>query len=433
MAQNARVGSLGAPNVHNKNLIDDLSDVLYFPTEVTAHADYVQGVAGNYVFVSKSFADLFSAGFLFGKSSYLTSETPFSTDIGIIYSNAVAGGILNAGFTQPNNPSNAGHLLLGIKPSSAIGIGLDVYREALNSSGNNTDKTVPNVTSAMDMNSKYGAMGFNGGMSLNLGLIEAKAFTGIAMLGLDKEVINTSDVTGTNVTTKRSLKSSGGYYIPLSVKAGLKAGSHKLTGGIDFSTCNYQFEAAYADGANPIQTIKSNKTSIMNIGLGAGDEIEFFNNTKFYISLAGERDAKTSTPETVDDANPEVTTSTIRLPKFSMGFEYVIKNPWKLDAIALRTGGNKSVIWTSVSSEGGSSSSENSSEPTISAFNWTTGLAVSKGNFDLSMVIGPAEWNGLYIIGGPGSGPSGAIITFTYKFGGSLSGSSNAGSPAVSP
>jgi len=448
IAQNARLQSLGYPNLGGINLIEDISDVLTFPADIALSTNLAQGCVGaGYVYTAKEFLDLFSVGLLFGLPSYTTNNLGGNSSFHTALNNAYTAannypfhtgtptgnpvpGEGNFDLTMPTAPTNTGHLLLGMELGSSICVGIDVFREASHSKTDEKDvytaagPTGPSTETRENKGfSKYGCLGTILGANLDLGTnIRIKAAFGIANLYHKAEMVhsgqNVSTTTVTYNTETSNMEAISGLYLPFLVKGAIDIGNHTLTSAINYTIDFYQFEAKFDDG-DPGTTAeppyKSDKYTNTYMGLGVCDEIKLTSQTHLIAALSIARISSKTTPENIDNDNREITNYTNIFPYTSLGIEHQIKNWWKFDEIILRAGGNKSVTWTSAKEEGGDALEKRSNVQTSSAFNWTTGLSLIKGKLELSMVITPASWNSLWFIGG--AGPAGTNVTLTYYFG----------------
>lgn len=452
-AQNARMQALGNPNIGMTNLINDISDVITYPSEVVANKDVVHGALGNigantteadaalpgYVYASKSVMDMFAVGFLFGKPSYVNGYT--------LSGNAPRGFIdwTNAGYTDfrsaavtelgntflpgalpaINNPTNAAHLLIGADVGG-MKFGLDLFNETDNSSSTNETITGTNKV-VVETKNNIGAMGAIAGLALDLGTFTLKSSAGFVNFSLLNENINKA-----NITTKQIFAQEAGMLIPVSGKISMEMGSNLVTAGVDFSLNNAQFKATNDNGTtvNDVITAKYSNTFF---SAGIADEIDLGSNTKLIAALAYIHSSTKTTPETsLVATDPEGTQSTTILPALSLGIEHRINNVWKTDAIILRAGGAKihaqdkaSSNWNGGGSEG---TTENTTAPVTSAFSWSTGCTIEKGDLALDMVVNPGSWNGVDFLNS--RGPITGNITLTYYFGNNSSNADSYDTPA---
>ncbi|MFH0922347.1 MAG: hypothetical protein V1913_18535 [Fibrobacterota bacterium] len=476
-----RSSALGDPHLggyQNVNLIDDVSDVVTFPSDVAVHSDMVQGYAGNnsaltsvngYAYGSKKIMDMFSVGLIFNSTTYSNfaigtypsfSYTALVSAVPSGLTSASANQILWAGaFSVPAAavdfaPGSVAHFVAAI-PLGSLNIGLDLFREASNSSWTTKDVVNTPVVTPITSDhrnsegfSNFGAKGFGIGAGLNVGnAISLKLSTGYTLLSYSAEnkQTGTRTIVATGVTTTYNTETSNidattGYYMPIHLKVGLEMGIHKFCVGVAFEKSAQQFEAKFNDGDDAIAAltpVKSDLYSLTNMAVGIADRIQIFENTIMVPSVSMYRIACTNKPENADNANPEVTTTDYGFPVTSLGFERDIKNVWKFDDILVRAGGSKDVTWQAIDSKGTDATSEASGPQNGGKFNWMLGLGLVMNNLCLDMTINPATLNGIYFISGNdgtatngGTGPRGANVTLTYRFGGE---SSNIPGMAPSP
>ncbi|OGS34270.1 MAG: hypothetical protein A2293_13705 [Elusimicrobia bacterium RIFOXYB2_FULL_49_7] len=445
--QNARMNALGNPclGVQGKNLIEDVSDVLYFPSEVATSTDMAQGVSSGYVYASKSIFKTLSIGFLFGKSSY-TQASGLHTGLLNAYADVgayvwqtgvptgapvpVAGDFdLNA----PTVPTNVGHFLIGLRLGNAIQIGADIFREASNSDIDSkiAATIAPGTPGAYIMTiesngtSSYGTMGLNAGAALDVGLLKLKVATGLILPSYSAEITNKgNDTDPAGATTYNieisKMEATSAYYFPLTAKGTLKLEEHTITAGFDMVSSGCTFEASFDDGdpgTTAEESYKSDEYSSIFFAFGVADEIAVSPNTRFIPSLTLSRNSESYKPQTVDSDNPEETYTTTTFPRATLAMEHTVNDFWKFNKVVVRAGGSKSYYWQSQSLEGGITKVDFSDEPTYTAFSWYTGLGMTYGALTLDLYMLPSEWNGIYLLSGEGPAGIGSGVTLTYKIG----------------
>ncbi len=453
---NARTGAL-LGNARDSTLIggesqilmtDDVSDVFTFPSQVSSSTDITQAVAGRYVYASKAINGPLSLGLIFKKATILNNATNFYNDLSSLASptftiatGALTGSPLPIPFGGYKSPTfatapGAGHLLLGFN-LGVMNLGLDVFREASNTSFDSTRKDTGTVGGAFNTSTRKSigsssqtCLGGTFGLSMKVSVLMLKASAGLSMLDAQGEVTNSGNIlssiaTGnvTYNTEKSTFITTGGTYIPISAKGVVELGGHKFTAGLGLNFYSYQFVQKYNDGdpGTTMLDIKSPEYSTVNLLVGGSDEWKLANNTLLLSSIEYIRQSTTTTPNKIynTQGNRENTTVTTTFPRFSLGLERVIDNVWKFDHIALRAGGAKAIVWNSINEKGENGSTFNHSDAQratgVPDFTWTTGVGFTVGNFDIGMTIDPGTYNGVYFLNG--KGPVGGLITFTYNLG----------------
>ncbi|MBL8029599.1 MAG: hypothetical protein JNL74_24500 [Fibrobacteres bacterium] len=439
----ASVESKGGHSVNGKSMIDDVSDIYNFPSEVSSAMNAAQGTVvydpteppvnfmNGSAFVAKSITNSISAGFVFvSNSTVINDKTGFATLLGngtipgvISVMNTALGGY---NFTNVEEPTNASHFLLGLKLASDMHLGLDVFREASNMDYSNTDVQLDNTgqkrTEITERFVNYGAIGLNAGLEMKLSNIELKGVAGFTNLGFEANNNESgTDYDGSKLDNETNIiKAESGIYIPVSGKASLKiANAHKLTLGLDFfyTIASFSGEFTRITGSTTVSTkLKSGDVSTMGMAAGILDEMQVGENTIVYASVVVGKNSTTSTPpDSVTSTTPETYVASILFPKTSVGVEHRIKKLWKFDELIVRAGGFKNYYWSN-STETGSNGSimEESDFPTSDPFVWTTGIGFVMGKVTLDLTIRPDHWNGVYLISG--KGPYAGTVTMTYDY-----------------
>lgn len=436
------VEAKGGHSINGKSLINDVSDVYNFPSEAAATPDVAQGfvvydptnttpsyMAGS-AFVVKTLTDKLSAGLVFGKGT-VVSASGMSDILGL--GTGFGGGVIDQvnavlpghNFTGITAPSNNTHLVFGLKLSDNTKLGLDLYREASNSSYSNhlvnTNLINQRRTDDTERFVKYGALGVNGGVELKAGNLAIKATAGFANLGFNAE----NHTFGTDYNNTKlpditnSIETESGLYIPATAKAQMEVGKQKITAGVDFFYASHAFIGKYVNttGATTTSTEeKSDKYAVMSLSAGLLDEMPIGENTKVYASVVVGRTAITATPpDSVTNSDPEVTAYSTLMPKTSVGVEHTINKFWKFDQLVLRAGGFKTYSWLSTFSKGANGTEQEASGfPTSAQFQWTTGLGFVMGKVTIDLTVRPDHWNGVHLISGVG--PYGGTVTMTYNY-----------------
>lgn len=392
---NARIGSMA-----DIFIVDDISNVYRYAARMNQYKNSIQVTFSTPMLGIKSLGENFTAGAYVRNGLMLDQSNAAS--------NFYALGRTAVNSTPPplpdisSDPTYIPHLLFGMS-AGGMNIGIDLFYEWARTRYSDEYKTgtaaIPST-----ITTKQSAIMYNPGFigSIQLGVeevpISLKAGVGFPRISGKSKVTNETSGAAT-VTTENKIKSESGLYLEFGGEAGIPFMGATLTPGIDFITESYAFKANSDEAANKYRNNR--------VAAYAGITKKAFSNGLWSALYQVKMNAAKNDLTASDSAN-DLSSDTLR-QIFSIGAENAWDSVWIFSKVFVRGGLGLSATTPYRGAESDTADLNEKGQTIFRPFP-TIGLGVTKGMFDLDVMVDLSSWAGLV------SGPRVMAVTGTLRF-----------------
>ncbi len=391
---NARIGSMA-----DIFIIDDISNVYRYASRMNQYKNNIQVTFPTPMLGIKSLGENFTAG-AYVRNGLMLDQSNAATNFYALGRGAVNAIAPLSDITS--DPTYIPHILFGMS-AGGMNIGIDLFYEWARTRYSDEYKTGA-AAAPSTITTKQSAIIYNPGFigSLQLGVenvpISLKAGVGFPRISGKSKITNETSGAATT-TTENKLKSESGLYLEFGGEAGIPFLGATLTPGVDFITESYAFKANSDDAANKY---RNNRVAVY-----AGITKKAFTNGLWSALYQIKMNAAKNDLTASDSAN-DLSVDTLR-QVLAIGAENAWDSVWIFSKVYVRGGIGLSAT---TPFRGAESDTADLSEKGQTIFRPypTIGIGITKGIFDLDLMVDLSSWAGLV------SGPRVAEVTGTLRF-----------------
>lgn len=391
---NARIGSMA-----DIFIIDDISNVYRYAAKMNQYKNNIQVTFSTPILGIKSFGESFTAG-AYVRNGLMLDQSNVATNFYTLGRAAV--NTINPVPDITSDPNFIPHLLFGLS-TAGMNIGVDVFYEWARTRFSDEFKT-GTAAAPSTITTKQSAMIYNPGFvgSIQLGVqnvpVLLKAGVGFPRISGKSKITNETTGAAT-VTTENTIKSESGLFLEFGGETGIPVLGATVTPGVDFITESYAFKANGADAANKFRNNR--------VAAYAGITKKAFTNGLWSALYQVKMNTAKNDLTASDSANDQ-SVDTLR-QILSIGAENAWDSVWIFSKVYARGGIGLSATTPYHGAESDTANLNEKGQTTFRPFP-TIGLGVTKGMFDLDILVDLSSWAGLV------SGPRVVEVTGTLRF-----------------
>ncbi|HEX2956742.1 MAG TPA: hypothetical protein VHO70_07915 [Chitinispirillaceae bacterium] len=391
---NARVESMA-----DIFIIEDISYVYRYAAKMNQYKNDIQVTFPTPMLGIKSFGENFSAG-AYVRNGLMLDQSNAATNFYALGRAAV--NTVNPVPDITSDPTYIPHLLFGMSVAG-MNIGVDLFYEWARTRYSDEYKTgtaaVPSTITTKQSATLYNP-GFIGSIQLGVEEVPILLKAGVGFPRISGKSKITNETSGSpKVTTENKIKSESGLYLEFGGEAGIPLLGATFTPGIDFIAESYAFKANSDDADNKY---RNNRFAAY-----AGLTKKAFSNGLWSALYQIKFNASKNDVTTSDSAN-DLQIDTLR-QIFSVGAENGWDSVWVFDKVFARGGIGLSMTTPYRGAESDTADLSEKGQTTFRPVP-TIGIGITKGVFELDVMVDLANWGGL------ATGPDVAAVTGTLRF-----------------
>jgi hypothetical protein len=392
---NARIGSMA-----DIFIIDDISYVFRYAAKMNQYKDDIQVTFSTPMLGIKSFGENVTAG-AYVRNGLMLDQSNAVTNFYALGRTAV-NTTINPLADITSDPTFIPHLLFGLS-AAGMNIGVDLFYEWARTRFSDEFKT-GTAAAPSTITTKQSATIYNPGFigSIQLGVqnvpVLLKAGVGFPRISGKSKITNETSGAAT-VTTENTIKSESGLFLEFGGEAGIPVLGATVTPGVDFITESYAFKANGADAANKFRNNR--------VAAYAGITKKAFTNG-LWSALYQAKMNVAKNDATAGDSAIDQSVDTLR-QILAVGAENAWDSVWIFSKVFVRGGIGLSATTPFRGAESDTADLNEKGQTIFRPFP-TIGIGVTKGVFDLDLLVDLSSWAGLV------SGPRVVEVTGTLRF-----------------